>query len=277
MSNQQKPTNKNEPPGASIQQSSPEHDKGNVNQFNGSKTSALEKGDPSTAASGAIAPLFQLTPPSTTSSKTAYIGADSTVFLGESSSISLVHGPRIHSAANHASPADKSRLRYPIPDEVSLKTSITPFENRRKAARIEYLESDGAFTFPSNEVCIVLLGAYFEWFHPCFPILDRHSFHNSYLTKSVSPLLFQAVLFVGATHCNEEIMRGLGFPARQEARNVLYNHAKDIYDADYETDKITVCQALFLMSFWRAGPLLEKDTRHWLGAAISLAQTSMSL
>jgi hypothetical protein len=53
----------------------------------------------------------------------------------------------------------------------------------------------------------------------------------------------------------------------------LSNHIKDIYDADYETDKITVSQALFLMSFWRAGPLLEKDTRHWLGAAISLAQT----
>lgn len=27
------------------------------------------------------------------------------------------------------------------------------------------------------------------------------------------------------------------------------------------------------MSFWRAGALLEKDTRHWLSAAISLAQT----
>jgi hypothetical protein len=53
----------------------------------------------------------------------------------------------------------------------------------------------------------------------------------------------------------------------------MYNRAKDLYDADYETDKITVSQALFLMSFWRAGPLLEKDTRHWLGAAISLAQT----
>ena len=53
----------------------------------------------------------------------------------------------------------------------------------------------------------------------------------------------------------------------------MYNHVKDIYDADFETDKVTVSQALFLMSFWRAGPLLEKDTRHWLGAAISLAQT----
>jgi hypothetical protein len=68
-------------------------------------------------------------------------------------------------------------------------------------------------------------------------------------------------------------MANLGYTVRQEARNTMYNYAKDIYDADYVTDKITVSQALFLMSFWRAGPLLEKDTRHWLGAAISLAQT----
>jgi hypothetical protein len=199
-------------------------------------------------------------------------GADSTVFLGESSSISLVHTAQDPSA-NHPSPQDKTRLRYPIPDAVSLKTSISPFEARRRTARIEYLAQGGAFTFPSNDVCEALLEAFFLWFHPCFPVLDRHVFFNSYITKTVSPLLFQAVLFVGATHCNEKTMKDLGYPDRQEARNTMYNHAKDIYDADYETDKIIVSQALFLMSFWRAGPLLEKDTRHWLGAAISLAQT----
>jgi hypothetical protein len=224
------------------------------------------------AAGGTIASIFHIVPAST-SPPSAINGADSTVFLGESSSISLVHGPQANSTSNHPSPGEKTRLRYPIPDSVSIKASTTPFENRRKAARIEYLTKDGAFTYPSNEVCEQLLGAYFEWFHPCFPILNRHAFFNSYITKTVSPLLFQAVLFVGATHCNEKVMRNLGYPSRLDARNQMYNHIKDIYDADYETDKITVSQALFLISFWRAGPLLEKDTRHWLGAAISLAQT----
>ncbi|KAG0649460.1 Cutinase transcription factor 1 alpha [Hyphodiscus hymeniophilus] len=209
---------------------------------------------------------------STTSPRTPVNAAD-TVFLGESSSISLVHGPSIPSAAYHSSPAEKTRLRYPIPDAVSTKTSTTPFEERRKAARLDYLTRDGAFAYPSNEICEVLLEAYFQWFHPCFPILDRHTFFNSYITKTISPLLLKAVLFVGATHCNETVMRDLGFPSRMDARTEMYNHIKDIYDADYETDKITVSQALFLLSFWRAGPLLEKDTRHWLGAAINLAQT----
>lgn len=200
-------------------------------------------------------------------------GADSTVFLGESSSISLVHTTHNPSTSSPQSAVDRTRLRYPIPDAVSSKASNTPFETRRKAARIEFLTKDGAFEFPGNEVCEVLFEAYFSWFHPCFPILDRQNFFKSYITKTISPLLLQAVLFVGASHCNQKVMAGLGYPDRQETRNTMYNHAKDIYDADYETDKITVSQALFLMSFWRVGPLLEKDTRHWLGAAISLAQT----
>ncbi|KAF4635629.1 hypothetical protein G7Y89_g2466 [Cudoniella acicularis] len=42
----------------------------------------------------------------------------------------------------------------------------------------------------------------------------------------------------------QKVMRDLGYPDRQEARNTIYNHAKDIYDADYyETDKIIVSQA----------------------------------
>jgi hypothetical protein len=86
-------------------------------------------------------------------------------------------------------------------------------------------------------------------------------------------LLLQAVLFVGASQCQEKTLHNVGVADRFEARSTFFHHAKDLYDADYETDKIVVTQALFLMSFWRAGPLLEKDTRHWLGAAISLAQT----
>jgi len=224
-------------------------------------------------AGGTIASIFHIAPAAAPSPRRSVNGADSTVFLGESSSISLVHGPQTPSAANHFSPAEKTRLRYPIPDAISGKTSITPFEDRRKAARIEYLTKDGAFTYPSDDICEVFLGAYFEWFHPCLPILDRHGFHNSHTKKTISPLLFQAVLFVGATHCSEKLMKDLGFSSRMDTRNEMYNHIKDIYDSDYETNKVTVSQALFLMSFWRAGPLLEKDTRHWLGAAISLAQT----
>lgn len=215
------------------------------------------------------APLFHATPRSISPSNTTG-GADSTVFLGESSSISLVHSSQEPSSTGYSTPKDQSRLRYPIPDAISFDSSSSAFETKRRAAKKEYLTQSGAFTFPPNDLCEVFLEAYFSWFHPCFPILDRHSFFASYVTRTVSPLLFQAILFIGMTHSNE---KKFGYPDRQEARNAAYNHAKDLYDADWETDKVIVCQSLFLMSFFRAGPLLEKDTRHWLAATVSLAQT----
>lgn len=81
------------------------------------------------------------------------------------------------------------------------------------------------------------------------------------------------MLFVGSLHCEDHILTELGHGSRHRAKFVFYNRAKDIYDAEYETKKITIIQALFLISFMRAGALLEKDVRHWLGAAISLAQS----
>ncbi|KEZ44903.1 hypothetical protein SAPIO_CDS2248 [Scedosporium apiospermum] len=89
----------------------------------------------------------------------------------------------------------------------------------------------------------------------------------------LSPLLFQAMLFIGSSYCEEEIVRSMGFKDRPEAKAALYHRVRLLYDADWESNKVAVLQSLFLTSFWRAGPLNEKNTRYWLGAAISLAQT----
>ncbi|RDW62461.1 hypothetical protein BP6252_11894 [Coleophoma cylindrospora] len=203
----------------------------------------------------------------TASSTASTSGPKSTVFLGESNSITTL------SNSNGLVRSDKRELQYSIPDAVSAKTVTTPLETQRNAAKLDTLSKLGAFSFPTEECCDTLFRAYFAWFHPCFPIIRRVGFYESYISKTTSPLLLQSVLFVGASYCDEKTLHDIGLADRHDARSTFYNHAKDIYDADYETDKIIVSQALFLMSFWRAGPLLEKDTRHWLGAAISLAQT----
>lgn len=192
---------------------------------------------------------------------------ESTVFLGESNWMSTVSNPNLSAGRNNRG------FQYLIPTAVSAKTVTTPLEVKRKEAKVKILSEDGAFSSPPNNSCETLFRAYFTWFHPCFPIIDRIGFYNSYISKTISPLLLQAVLFVGASYCNEKNLQVIGMPDRHDARSSFYNKAKDIYDVDYETNKVIVTQALFLMSFWRAGPLLEKDTRHWLGAAISLAQT----
>ncbi|KAL1968165.1 hypothetical protein VTN77DRAFT_2000 [Rasamsonia byssochlamydoides] len=81
------------------------------------------------------------------------------------------------------------------------------------------------------------------------------------------------MLFIGASLCRDEALRDAGFHDRYETKFLFYDRAKDIFDADCETDSLSKLQALFLLSFWRSTPSHEKDTRYWLGAAISLAQT----
>lgn len=118
-----------------------------------------------------------------------------------------------------------------------------------------------------------LLKSYFQWFHPSFAIVDEVDVWTQHRAGTLSPLLLQAMLFVGVLHCEGQTLVDLDHGSRHRAKYVFFNRAKDIYDADYESRKIIVIQSLFLMSFMRAGALLEKDTRHWLGAAVSLAQS----
>ena len=120
--------------------------------------------------------------------------------------------------------------------------------------------------------CAPVIHAYFRWFHPCFPVLDRYATARLYLRGELSPLLLNAILFVGSGYCDVEAVCRLGFKDVGEAKAQLYYKARVLFDADWETDNLVVLQSLFLMSFWRAPPLGVKNIRYWLGSAISLAQ-----
>jgi hypothetical protein len=149
--------------------------------------------------------------------------------------------------------------------------SISDWEMDCRQAKIRLLREEGAFSFPEPETSMKLLRLYFKWFHPCFAIVDEPEFWHNYQNDIVSPLLLNAILFIAVLHSDEETLSldcGLA-----RAKFTFYTRAKDLYDADYESDKIVVLQSLFLLSFWRNGPFLEKDTRHWLAAAISLGQS----
>lgn len=167
----------------------------------------------------------------------------------------------------------QSYFRHPIPRAARAETLVPEWETERRVARKKALQFEGAFSFPPAEVRGELLEAYFKWFHPHFAILDEQDFWNSYYSFEFSALLLQAMMFIGVIHCEESTLNSLGWGNRHRAKWFFYIRAKDIYDATVEANKITVIQALFLMSFWRAGALLEKDARHWLGTAISLSET----
>lgn len=201
---------------------------------------------------------------------------DRTLFFGESNILTCVAGERFGvPQPPNVSTQPKNRLVYPISDAINTKAwKLSTTRNLPVSSlRYEYLQAEGAFTFPDPPVCLEVLRAYFHWFHPCFPVLDRAETARMFEAGELSPLLFQAMLFIGSSYCEEEIVRSMGFKDRPEAKAALYHRVRLLYDADWESNKVAVLQSLFLTSFWRAGPLNEKNTRYWLGAAISLAQT----
>ncbi len=213
------------------------------------------------------------------------------VYLGETSNLTyLLH---------HDEREDCKRLHYPLPIEVA-KSSIFPEKDSDDGRNL--LQLQGAFDLPSSRVCLELFKTYFEHVSPHYPIIDRVLFLFQYAIPRSPPswLLLQAVLFMvssfgsvsfgylkngstinllttnsqqAAGHCEEALLKEAGFKSRYDARLTLFRRTKALYDADHEEDKVTIIQAVFLMSFWWATPVDSKDTWHWLGIAISLALT----
>lgn len=219
---------------------------------------------PASSNSSAYAPLTE-----------AKSKLDHIIFFGESSPLTCVidEGNKPLEAGDPTAQTSKIRWQYPIPEVVCRRSvSFSLFASRR-ARKIEQLTREGAFDFPEPSVCEMFLRAYFEWFHPCFPIVDRVEISKSCNDKTISPLLLQSMLFIGASLCSNEALRDAGFHDRYETKFLFYDRGKEIFDADCETNSLSKLQAVFLLSFWRSTPGHEKDTRYWLGAAISLAQT----
>ncbi|KAL2867235.1 Zn(II)2Cys6 transcription factor [Aspergillus lucknowensis] len=184
-----------------------------------------------------------------------------TVFLGESSPLTSVMDP-----------SQPPKLHYPLPDRLAPTRTRDEAVRLHQVQRAAQLESDGSLSFPPQQTTDSLLQAYFRWFHPCFPILDRADVHRARRQGTLSPLLLQAMLFIGVSLCDDETFARTEFAVRYRAKFLFYSRAKAIYEADAESSPTVKLQALFMLSFWRGGPSEERDVRFWLGVAISLAQ-----
>lgn len=108
--------------------------------------------------------------------------------------------------------------------------------------------------------------------YPLCPIFDLSEFHAKYKAGQVSPLVLQALYFVGAAHCDSSRIEKAGFSSRYMATFTFYQRAKALYDANYELDAIATVQALYLLSYWWGSPLEQKDIWHWTGLAVGLPQ-----
>lgn len=139
-----------------------------------------------------------------------------------------------------------------------------------------YLSAKDALTVPDNEFRDALLGIYADVVYPTMPctnlpgFLDSISSNNS--SKPISLLLFQSVMFSSVGFAPIDLLHRHGFQNGRAAREVFFRRVRLLYGLDYETDRLTLIQSLLLMTYWFGGPADVKDTWHWSGIAISLAQ-----
>lgn len=159
----------------------------------------------------------------------------------------------------------------------SLPLYIKPLHSRLTADDILYLEKKGALAVPAEPLRDELLRCYAEFVHPYMPLLDLHEvvgiIDRNDGTQSISLLLFQAMMFAGIATVDMRYLKQAGYETRRDARREFFQKTRLLYDFDYEVDRISLIQALLLMTYWYETPDDQKDSHHWMGIAVSLSHT----
>ncbi|KAK7203031.1 fungal-specific transcription factor domain-containing protein [Myxozyma melibiosi] len=161
-------------------------------------------------------------------------------------------------------------IHFELPDSETSKGLL----DRLDPIEFGILAQYGAFSLPPQDICDTLIKGYFEQIHPLLPMINRTQFMRDYENPSNPPsiLLLQAILAAGTLVCQiPDLLDSNG--TMDHSRRVLYKRAKSLYDAGCETDKITIVQAMLLMSCCCSEPAsISKDMFYWTKLAISVAQ-----
>lgn len=142
---------------------------------------------------------------------------------------------------------------------------------------LEFLQRKGAFLIPETSFRNELLRCYVQYVYPFLPVIDLQDFlstiEKNEPTSTVSLLLFQAVMFASTAYIDMRYLLAQGYMTRKEARKSFFERVKLLYDFDYEANRVTVVQAVLLMTYWYESPDDPKDVWYWLGIATSVART----
>lgn len=194
------------------------------------------------------------------------------MFFGESNALTSVASKQTRNPLSpvQSSPGQKSR-HYAVPQDSTPRAPDSHLSGALQAVKERILREHGVLDVPSSQQVTPILQAYFRWFHPYFPILDKAAFSTQFLEDKVSLLLLNAILFVGVTYADDEMVHALGYKNLGEAKSQLYNKTKLLFEADWETNSLAILQTLFLLTFLRVPMNSVKGHRYWLSAAINLA------
>ncbi|KAL6703186.1 hypothetical protein ACN47E_010115 [Coniothyrium glycines] len=155
---------------------------------------------------------------------------------------------------------------------------IKPIPSKIGPDEVAYLDKKGALTLPKGRLRSEMLRAYVEFVHPYMPLLDLHDFltvidRPDGSKGKVSLILFQAVMFAGSAFVDMQYLHAAGYATRKEARKDFFQKTRILYDFDYESDRVSLVQALLLLTYYYETPDDQKDTWHWMGVATSVAHT----
>lgn len=168
---------------------------------------------------------------------------------------------------------------HPASEKVGLPSYITPLPSRIDQDVRQLLYRKGALNIPREGTINDLLKGFICFVYPMLPVLDLDSFLGAIRGtsgKSISLLLFQAILMAGATFADFSSLQDVEFQSFEDAQMILFERVKLLCELDTESDPTTMIQVLLLMTCWdgRAGE--TKERFYWLGIAMSLA-TDMGL
>ncbi|KAI9735361.1 MAG: hypothetical protein M1818_006556 [Claussenomyces sp. TS43310] len=176
--------------------------------------------------------------------------------------------------SNHSAESPRFSARPVSPCLPGWMSSIPA---RFEPDEVEFLQMKGALSIPDPNIREAIIQAYVEFVHYDLPVLDLQEFLDTISTgegetRRVSLLVFQAIIFAGSAFVDMKCLRNAGFRTRREAREVLYNKVRLLYDFDYETDSTNLIQTLLLMTYWYESPNDLKGAWHWTGLAASLCR-----
>ncbi|EXL67191.1 hypothetical protein FOPG_16668 [Fusarium oxysporum f. sp. conglutinans race 2 54008] len=138
---------------------------------------------------------------------------------------------------------------------------------------IEYLRWKGCFSLPPHPLQEALIKAYFHHAHSFEPVLDPQDFFCAYSKGQLSLLLLWSVFMCAATFVEDSLFFVNLFESPLTFKRHAFQRAKTLYDADYEKNKVTLIQSVFLMGHFYADAEDRLGPWHWNGIAISLSHT----
>lgn len=143
-------------------------------------------------------------------------------------------------------------------------------------ADYQYLKSKGALTIPGAPLRDALLHSFTFFVYPFLPAIDIGQVIARIQRNTgnrISLLLFQAIMHSAIPFVDTAILHNHGYKSKRQASQVFFRRVELLYKLDTETNPLALVQSLILMSLQCAGGHGLKDAWHYIGVAISLAQS----